>query len=64
MVAAGPLQLTDLWGNIPLVDVPKAIKAQLQQEGVHSPYGAAHLECPVWVNGEAVPLDPTGHLLH
>ena len=23
-----------------------------------------HLECPAWVIGEAVPLDPTEHLLH
>ena len=28
------------------------------------PTHRVHLEYPAWVIGEAVPLDPTGHLLH
>ena len=32
--------------------------------GCTQPTHRAHLEYPAWVIGEAVPLDPTGHLLH
>ena len=47
------------------MDVLTAIKAQGQQEGIHSTHWkGVHLECPAWMNGEVVPLGPTGHILH
>ena len=48
------------------IDVPIAIKAHLQQKDIHSSHTGAgvHWECLAWVIREAVPLDPTEHLLH
>ena len=56
------LQLTGLGKSLPLI---------CQQEPrlnykrrVCSLHMKAHLKYPAWVIVEAVPLDPTGHLLH
>ena len=46
------------------IDLPTAIKAQLQEEGVLNQHEGHTLSYPAWVIGEVVPLDPTGHLLH
>lgn len=45
------------------MDVPTAIKTQLQQEGSHDHKGIL-LEHLAQVNREIVPLGPVGHLLH
>ena len=50
-------------GEIPPIDLPTAIKAQLQRS-VTQLTQKAHFKYTAWVKVEAVPLDPTGHLLH
>ena len=54
------------WEPIPPSDVPTEIKAQLQQEGVHNSYleEVVHLAFLAQMTRQAVPVGPTGHLLH
>ena len=44
------------------MDLPAAIKAKLQQEG-YTAHTGVPLEYATWVIEEALPLDPTGHLV-
>ena len=57
-----PVLAADWPGKIPPIDLPTAIK-QLQEEDVCSPH-EGHTSSTQLALREAVPLDPTGHLLH
>ena len=56
---------------VPVADQPGGKSLSLTNQGSTTtitdectlPMQEVHLECPAQVNGEAVPLDPTGHLL-
>ena len=56
------LQLTGLGNYLPLI-CQQQPKLNYKRR-VYSAHMKAHLEYPAWVIGKAVPLDPTGHLLH
>ena len=65
LVASGHSQslwLTGLGKSLPLTcqEQPRLN----YKRRVYSVTQRAHLKYPAWVIGEAVPLDPTGHLLH